>query len=196
MFDFTVYTGTDPLDIGLPYTPGLVMGMTDIVPMHRMLSANLTTIRHFLDPPRCHDIRCYGNIGSGELQGGETLEKRTEYGTLAVHDDVLGAIVQSAALSVPGVVDLGVFRFTEGLGDIIKKDIVARGITLEDTDKGLVIEVAVIVEYGARIPALARMIVQRCSDALAEAVSVRPRRIMVEVQGVVAVAAKPSAGKG
>jgi uncharacterized alkaline shock family protein YloU len=112
------------------------------------------------------------------------LEKRTEYGTLAVHDDVLAAIVQSAALSVPGVVDLGVFRFTEGIGEMIKKDVVARGITLEDTDQGLLVEVAVIVEYGTRIPALGRLVVQRCSDALAEAVSIRPRKIMVEVQGV------------
>ncbi len=112
------------------------------------------------------------------------MEIRTEYGTLAVHDDVLAAIVQSVVLGVPGVVDVGVFRLGEGLGDIMKKDPAVRGIMLEDTDAGLVVDVAVIVAYGQRIPALGREIVQKCSDALAEAVAMRPSRIVVEVQGV------------
>lgn len=112
------------------------------------------------------------------------MEIRTEYGTLAVHDDVLAAIVQSVVLGVPGVVDVGSFRLGEGLGDIMKKDPAVRGIMLEDTDAGLVVDVAVIVAYGQRIPVLGREIVQKCSDALAEAVAMRPSRIVVEVQGV------------
>ncbi|AUW94481.1 Asp23/Gls24 family envelope stress response protein [Sulfobacillus sp. hq2] len=112
------------------------------------------------------------------------MEVRTEYGTLAVHDDVLAAIVQSAVLAVPGVVDMGIFRVGEGLTEMVKKDQSVRGVWLEDTDQGLVIHVAVIVAYGQRIPVLGQKIVQQCSDRLAESVSMRPRRVIVEVQGV------------
>ncbi|HBQ95300.1 MAG TPA: hypothetical protein DD856_09845 [Sulfobacillus sp.] len=113
-----------------------------------------------------------------------TVEKRTEYGTLAINDEVLGAIVQSTVLEIDGVADVGVFGLGEGLSELIRKDSGIRGIAFQETDGGLVVEIAVMVYYGVRIPELGRIVVQRVSEALAEAVSIRPVKVAVEVQGI------------
>lgn len=112
------------------------------------------------------------------------MEKRTEYGTLAINDEVLTAIVQSTVLEIPGVADIGTFGLGEGLTELIKKDVGPRGVTFQDTDQGMVVAIAIIVEYGSQIPRLGQYIVERISDTLAEAVSMRPARVIVEVQGI------------
>ncbi|PSR29939.1 MAG: hypothetical protein C7B47_01110 [Sulfobacillus thermosulfidooxidans] len=112
------------------------------------------------------------------------MERRTEYGTLAINDEVLAAIVQSAVLEMPGVADVGTFGLGEGLTELIKKDPGTRGVTFQDTDQGLVVEIAVIVDYGERIPILGRRIVNRISQVLSDAVSIRPAKVVVEVQGI------------
>ncbi len=119
-----------------------------------------------------------------DKEGDRTVEKRTEYGTLAINEEVLGAIVQSAILEVDGVAGLGVFGLSEGLGELIRKDTGTRGIAFQETNRGFFVEIAVIVDYGVKIPELGRVIVQRVSDALAEAVSMRPVEVIVEVQGI------------
>lgn len=118
-------------------------------------------------------------------QGGETeMEKRTEYGTLTINEEVLGSIVQSAVLEIDGVADLGAFGLGEGLSELIRKDAGTRGISFQETDQGFVVEIAVIVDYGVQLRELGRIIVQKASDALVEAVSVRPVKVVVEVQGI------------
>ena len=101
-------------------------------------------------------------------------------GHIAVHDDVVMALAAWTALQVPGVAGLaartGVWhQFASGA---------VRAVHVEHRADGIVLDVYLVVRYGASIPTVAEAVAQQVGQSLQELAGIEPVRITSRVVGV------------
>ena len=73
---------------------------------------------------------------------------------IKIADDVIATIAGKSALEVKGVYSMA-GGFAGGISEVFGKKSYTKGIKVDDSEKGLKIDVNIIVEYGSRIPDVA-----------------------------------------
>ncbi len=110
-------------------------------------------------------------------------EEKTSMGSIRIADDVVRVITGLAASEIEGVAGMsgGVMGdITEFLG---RKNL-SKGVKVEITEQQAVIDVFIIVKYGARIPEVASNIQKKVVKAVKEMTGLDVNEINVNIQGV------------
>ena len=105
-------------------------------------------------------------------------------GKLHVAHEVLADMVGHAALECYGVVGMGTPSTADGIAKILPTSRLRRGITLQETDEGVHVDLYVVIEYGININAVSQNLVDAVSFALKEVARVPVEGIEVHVQDV------------
>lgn len=105
-----------------------------------------------------------------------------------VHDDVIAACVNKAAMAVDGVYEMGRELSAAALTkNLLKQDKTTRGVRLtHDEDAGYTIDIYLIVKYGVNIPETAWNVQKKVADELKSKLNIEPVDINIHVQGVYA----------
>ena len=102
---------------------------------------------------------------------------------IKIADDVIATIAGKAASEVVGVYSMS-GGFAGGISEVFGKKSYTKGIKVDNTDKGIKIDVNIIVEYGARIPDVAYEIQNRVKKAVENMTGLNVEEVNVHVQGV------------
>ena len=102
---------------------------------------------------------------------------------IKIADDVVATIAGKAALEVKGVFSMS-GGFAGGISEVFGKKTNTRGIKVDNTEKGLKIDVNIIVEYGARIPDVAYEIQNRVKKAIENMTGLSIDEVNVHIHGV------------
>lgn len=102
---------------------------------------------------------------------------------IKIADDVIATIAGKAASEVAGVYSMS-GGFAGGISEVFGKKSYTKGIKVDNTDKGIKIDVNIIVEYGARIPDVAYEIQNRVKKAVENMTGLNVEEVNVHVQGV------------
>lgn len=102
---------------------------------------------------------------------------------IKIADDVVATIAGKAALEVKGVYSMA-GGFAGGISEVFGKKTYTKGIKVDNTEKGLKIDVNIIVEYGARIPDVAYEIQNRVKKAIENMTGLNIDEVNVHIQGV------------
>lgn len=102
---------------------------------------------------------------------------------IKIADDVVATIAGKAALEVKGVFSMA-GGFAGGISEVFGKKTYTKGIKVDNTEKGLKIDVNIIVEYGARIPDVAYEIQNRVKKAIENMTGLSIDEVNVHIQGV------------
>ena len=102
---------------------------------------------------------------------------------IKIADDVVATIAGKAALEVKGVFSMS-GGFAGGISEVFGKKTYTRGIKVDNTEKGLKIDVNIIVEYGARIPDVAYEIQNRVKKAIENMTGLSIDEVNVHIHGV------------
>lgn len=105
-------------------------------------------------------------------------------GTLHVANEVLSDIVGNAAMECYGIVGVTAPNAADGIAKLLPKSRLRRGVIVESTDKGLHIELYVIIEFGTNIQTVSKNLVDQVTFALQEYAKVPIDSIEVHVQDV------------
>lgn len=107
-----------------------------------------------------------------------------EMGFVKISDEVMAVCAINATLRTPGVAGL-----TGGLTDsisetILGKESLSKGIKVNQTDEGIILDVYVVVDFGVKIPVVAWDIQTNVKEEL-EMMTSRPvLAVNIHVQGV------------
>ena len=105
-------------------------------------------------------------------------------GTLKISDDIIAVCAMNATTITKGVAGLsGVFSDNISK-NIFGKDPLHKGIKVNQSDEGIIIDIYIIVEYGVKIPEVAWDIQENVKtevEAMTEAVV---KAVNIHVQGV------------
>ena len=113
------------------------------------------------------------------------VERKTSFGTLRVHDEVVATIVEDAALHTEGIVKMGSRGVREDLSEWLNKEERGHGVTVTADDEAMALDIYVGVRYGVQLNAVGAALVDRINRALEQALGFRPNRITVHVEEVV-----------
>ena len=101
-------------------------------------------------------------------------------GNLHVANDVLSDIVGNAALECYGVVGMA----ADGIAKILPASRLRRGVVVSTTEKGVHVELYVVIEYGTNINAVSQNLIDQVTFALTEYARVPLDGVDVHVQGI------------
>ena len=102
---------------------------------------------------------------------------------IKIADDVIATIAGKAASEVGGVYSMA-GGFAGGISEVFGKKSYTKGIKVDNSEKGLKIDVNIIVEYGARIPDVAYEIQNRVKKAIENMTGLKIEEVNVHIQGV------------
>ncbi len=115
--------------------------------------------------------------------GTDRIEDGTDLGAVQIHNNVISTIARLAALKVPGVVEMS-GSFVDGLAGMLGKKPVDRGIRVEFEEAGIVLELHVVLEFGARIPKVAWQIQSDVREAVMQMTGKPVKSVNVIVQNL------------
>lgn len=110
-------------------------------------------------------------------------DKKDDYGTIKIADDVIATIAGIAAMEVKGVAGM-VGGVTSGFSEMLGKKNMTKGVKVDVNQKDVAVELYLIVEFGVKIPALAHDIQNRVKCAIENMTGLKVREVNVHVQGV------------
>lgn len=102
---------------------------------------------------------------------------------IKIADDVIATIAGKSALEVNGVFSMA-GGFAGGISEVFGKKSYTKGIKVDNNEKGLKIDVNIIVEYGARIPDVAYEIQSKVKNAIENMTGLKVEEVNVHIQGV------------
>ena len=102
---------------------------------------------------------------------------------IKIADDVVATIAGKAAMEVSGVYSMA-GGFAGGISEVFGKKNYTKGIKVDNSEKGLKIDVNIIVEYGARIPDVAYEIQNRVKKSIENMTGLNIEEVNVHIQGV------------
>ena len=109
--------------------------------------------------------------------------KEIEENGIKIADDVVATIAGKAALEVKGVYSMA-GGFAGGISEVFGKKSYTKGIKVDNTEKGLKIDVNIIVEYGSRIPDVAYEIQNKVKNSIENMTGLKIEEVNVHIQGV------------
>ena len=84
-----------------------------------------------------------------------TVEKKTNYGNISVSEEALASLAGGVITECYGVVGMASKKvLRDGWSEILKKDNYAKGVVVRTTDKGIEIDLYIIVSFGVKISPL------------------------------------------
>ena len=108
----------------------------------------------------------------------------SEYGQIQIYNNVIAIIAHETAKNVPGVVELQ-GSLADDLAGMIGKRSKDKGIRVEkENEEHLVINLAVVLEFGVRIPDICVQLQQAVKEAVEEMTGQHVYAVNVMVQGI------------
>lgn len=107
-----------------------------------------------------------------------------EYGDAYVSGNVIAQIAGAVATKCYGVVGMASRSKKDGLVSLLRGDSMTKGIKVDAEDKGIVVEMNIIVEYGTNISTVCKSVVNRTKYTLEQNVGLKVSQIKVKVEGI------------
>ena len=79
---------------------------------------------------------------------------KNNYGTISIENEVVARIAGLCAMECYGVVGMAAKSVKDGIVHLLKLENLTRGVNLSVNDKGVSIDLHIIVEYGTNITAI------------------------------------------
>ena len=105
-------------------------------------------------------------------------------GNLHVANDVLADLVGNAAMECYGVVGVCAPNAADSIAKILPASRLRRGVVVTTTEKGVHVELYVVIEYGTNINTVSQNLVDQVKFALKEYARVPIDGVEVHVQGI------------
>jgi len=111
------------------------------------------------------------------------VEKEHSLGRIEVSSVAIASIVHEAVLSCYGVVGTAAKDLATGIANILSRDS-KRGIDVHIENGQIIIDVYVIIEYGTRISAVARSVMNVVKFSVERALGLPVAEVNVHVEGL------------
>ena len=107
-----------------------------------------------------------------------------EYGEAYVENNVLAQIAGYVATKCYGVVGMASRSKKDGIVNLLRGDNMTKGIKISAEDKGIVVEMSIIVEYGTNISAVCQSVVNRTKYTIEQNAGLKVSQVKVKVEGI------------
>lgn len=108
---------------------------------------------------------------------------KSDLGAIRIHNEVVAAIVASAALEVESVVGMA-SGLTGEVAQLFGKKRFEKGIKVNIQENKTKLDVSIVVKYGCDIPKVARQVQIKAKEAVEKMTGLSVLEVNVSVQGI------------
>jgi uncharacterized alkaline shock family protein YloU len=105
-------------------------------------------------------------------------------GTLTVLDGVISDLIGYAAMETFGVVGMAAPNFPDGFAKLLPARALRRGITVEQSSEGLLIDMYIILEHGVSLTTVSQNLADRVRFVVENYAEQKIADVSIHVQGV------------
>jgi len=110
---------------------------------------------------------------------------KTEFGTIAVENEVIARIAGLSAMECYGVVGMAARSLKDGFVRLLKMENLSRGVSIAATKDGeLIIGLHIVVEYATNLAAIADTLQSNVRYAVQEAVGLSVKEVNIAIEGI------------
>jgi uncharacterized alkaline shock family protein YloU len=110
---------------------------------------------------------------------------KNELGTIGVENEVIARIAGLAAMECYGVVGMAAKSLRDGLVQVLKRESLSKGVSLNTHENGeLIIGLHIIVDYGTNLTAIADTLQSNVRYKVEESVGIRVREVNIIIESV------------
>ena len=107
----------------------------------------------------------------------------TTNGMVNISDDVVAIVASLAASGIKGVAGMG-SSIAGNFAELLGKRNLAKGVKVEISEKNVVVDLFIIVEYGAKVPEVAWNIQEKVKSEVESMTGLNVTAVNVHVEGV------------
>ncbi|HEX3044060.1 MAG TPA: Asp23/Gls24 family envelope stress response protein [Bacillota bacterium] len=109
--------------------------------------------------------------------------ERYETGSIRIANEVVRIIAGLAASEVKGVVGMS-GGVVDGFAELLKRKNLAKGVKVEVGEKQTIVDLFIVIEYGAKIPETAYQVQENVKRAIESMTGLEVIEVNVHIQGV------------
>ena len=109
---------------------------------------------------------------------------KTEKGEVIIDTDVIAKYAGAVAVECFGIVGMAAMNMKDGIAQLLKKENLAQGISVQVNDGRLLLEFHVIVAYGVSIAAVSDNLVENVKYKVEAFTGIPVEKVNVFVEGV------------
>ena len=106
-----------------------------------------------------------------------------DIGNVSFADDVIAIIAGLAAIEVPGVASMS-GGIVEGIAEVLGRKNLTKGVRVEVGNEQAAVDLAMITEYGAKIPEVARNVQENVKKAIETMTGLHVVEVNIHVLGI------------
>lgn len=113
-----------------------------------------------------------------------SIKVETDLGSVNITKDVIANIAGSSAIECYGLVGMATRSATSGIVNLLKKENLSKGVKIEETDEGLLIDLFVIVQFGTKISVVAENIIEQVRYNVENQTGLKVKKVNVNIEGM------------
>ena len=113
-----------------------------------------------------------------------SIKVETDLGSVNITKDVIANIAGSSAIECYGLVGMATRSTTSGIVNLLKKENLSKGVKIEETDEGLLIDLFVIVQFGTKISVVAENIIEQVRYNVENQTGLKVKKVNVNIEGM------------
>jgi len=108
----------------------------------------------------------------------------TDLGRIHVSDDVIATMAGIATTECYGIVGMASSRLQDGLSELLGRENLARGVSVEVEGDSVEIDLFIVVGYGTRISEIGRNVTDKVKYVVESFTGLKVRGVHIHVRGV------------
>mgnify|MGYP003401593962 CR=1 FL=1 len=114
-----------------------------------------------------------------------SIARNSNLGAINISKEAIASLAGGAVSECYGVVGMASQKiFTDGLAELLRKENYAKGVVVKQGERGLIIDLYIIVSYGVRISAVVTELQEKVKYTLEKSLDLKFEAVNVYVQGV------------
>lgn len=114
-----------------------------------------------------------------------SVKKDTSLGTIKISDDAIAVLAGGAVNESYGVVGMASQKvLKDGFYELLKKDNYAKGVVVDNSEDGLLVELYIVIAYGVNVTEVIKEIQKRVKYTLEKNLNLAVKSVNVYVQGI------------
>jgi uncharacterized alkaline shock family protein YloU len=113
-----------------------------------------------------------------------TLRIDNEYGMINIGKEVISNIAGSSAIECYGLVGMASRSTANGIVNLLKKENLSKGVKVEETENGIIIDLYVVIQFGTKISVVANNIIDKVKYNVENITGLKVEKVNVNIEGV------------
>ncbi len=113
-----------------------------------------------------------------------TIRVENEIGTIDLNSDVVATIAGASAIECYGLVGMASRSTTNGIVNLLKRENLSKGVSIQMEEEGIAIDLYVIIQFGTKISVVAENIIEKVKYNVENQTGLKVLNVNLHIEGV------------